>query len=218
MRSEKKKKRGWNVGKVRNEVNEGGGGEESRKSCQSFFMAREWIDEDVQVHGQNRSFCLDKQRCVKKKRENGSWSPIISRYVSHARVGLGRALARSELDVQASATAIRLRPHGGIGLHVTAAMGPRKLESGTRDNKMEEIESFARTLTMLISNLTESVFRPTLSNTSGSATSPVEGGDTFYGWGVAAAKSRGIGAESCSERANSSGGRASRHPVGPWAR
>lgn len=46
---------------------------------------------------------------------------------------------------------------------------------------------------MLISNLTESVFRPTLSNTSGSATSPVGGADTSCCCGVAAPKSRGIG-------------------------
>jgi len=37
-----------------------------------------------------------------------------------------RASAPSELDVRASGAAIRLRPHGGIGFHVTAAMGPRK--------------------------------------------------------------------------------------------
>lgn len=36
-----------------------------------------------------------------------------------------RALAPSELDVRASGIAIRLRPHDGIGFHVTAAMGPK---------------------------------------------------------------------------------------------
>jgi len=41
-----------------------------------------------------------------------------------------RALAPSELDVRASGTTICLRPHGRIGFHVTAAMGPRKSESG----------------------------------------------------------------------------------------
>ena len=107
-----------------------------------------------------------------------------------------RALAQSELDVRASGTAIHLRPHGGIGFHVTAAMGPRKPKSEirTRDNKGRKEENL--TLTMLISNLTESVFRPTLSNTSGSATSPVGGGDTCCCCccrGVAAAKSGGIG-------------------------
>ena len=110
-----------------------------------------------------------------------------------------RALAQSELDVRASGTAIRLRPHGGIEFHVTAAMGPRKKRNRNQDHGQQNggrKKGFARTLTMLISNLTESVFRPTLSNTSGSATSPVGGGDTCCCCccrGVAATKSGGIG-------------------------
>jgi len=35
-----------------------------------------------------------------------------------------RSLAPSELNVRASGIAVRFRPHGGIGSHVTAAMGP----------------------------------------------------------------------------------------------
>ena len=49
-----------------------------------------------------------------------------------------RALAPSKLDARASGTAIRLRPHCGIGFHVTAAMEPRKSGTRTRDNRRKE--------------------------------------------------------------------------------
>jgi hypothetical protein len=69
--------------------------------------------------------------CEKKEREWRSWSSIKPLRITctwHV-----RALAPSKLDVRASGTAIHLRPHGGIGYHVTAAMGPRtsKLDSGS---------------------------------------------------------------------------------------
>ena len=88
---------------------------------------------------------------------------------------------------------------------------------------------------MLISNLTESVFRPTLTVTSGSATSLVGGSDDVEIYvAVAAAatsmyQSRAVsGAESSSRssQVNARGGWAGhpvaawkrRHRVGPWAR
>ena len=77
-------------------------------------------------------------------------------------------------------------------------MGPeeKKTTIKIRIRSKSRSTSRDRTLKMLISNLTESVFRPTLSNTSGSATSPVGGGDTFCCCcycGVATAISRCIG-------------------------
>ena len=125
-----------------------------------------------------------------------SWSSKPLRITMSCRI---RALAPSELDVRASGIAIRLRPHGGIGFHVTAAMGPeKKIKIKSESGPAPGQPMGDRTLTMLISNLTESVFRLTLSNTSGSATSPVGGGDTCCCWcccccGVAAAISCGIG-------------------------
>jgi len=51
-----------------------------------------------------------------------------------------RALARSKLDVRASGTAIHLRPHGGIGFHVTATMGPRKRNQNQDQGQQNEGE------------------------------------------------------------------------------
>ena len=50
------------------------------------------------------------------------------------------ALAPPKLDMRASATAIHLRSHGGIGYHVTAAMGFRKSKSDSGPGEIQPNE------------------------------------------------------------------------------